>query len=67
VYSPTRGHSKQTPSDSPLENQKHDWPTSHADVPFEQLQPSWHDHGTVPHVSLGRPQRPVPGKSGTFG
>jgi hypothetical protein len=42
-------------------NQKQDWPTSHGSVPFEQEQPSWQDHGTVPQVSFGKPQRPVPG------
>lgn len=55
------------PMVQPDANQKQDWPTSHGDVPFEQEQPSWQLHGTVPHVSFGRPQRPVPGKSGTFG
>ena len=51
----------------PDANQKQLCPTSQGDVPFEQLQPSWHDQGTVPHVSFGAPHRPVPGKSGTCG
>jgi hypothetical protein len=35
----------------PEVNQKHAWPTSHASVPLEQLQPSWHDHGRVEPVA----------------